>query len=49
VGKLQENNNNNIKKSFSETPKPNSMGYYQEEAQSWKEVLEGKFEFELMY
>jgi hypothetical protein len=28
---------------------PYPMGCCQKEAQSWKEVLEGKFEFELTY
>ncbi len=37
------------KKKFNETPKPNSMGCYHVGAQSWKETLEGKTKFELMY
>jgi hypothetical protein len=37
------------KESFNWTPKSISMRCYQKEAQNWKEVLEGKLEFELMY
>jgi hypothetical protein len=46
--RFQENIKKSGKDSFNGTPKPICMGCCQKDSQSLEEVLEGKFEFELM-
>jgi hypothetical protein len=49
VERFQENIRKSGKESFNGTLKPICMGCCQKASHSWKEVLEAKFEFELVY